>query len=311
MHKDMYFDSCGAGKIHVRCWMPLKKPLAVFQIVHGIADYAERYDDFAEWLARNGFLVIAEDHMGHGRSGGEDCVRGYFYGGWFCAVQDTYALLQYTMADFGNIPYILFGHSMGSFMVETILQKYPDSGISAAILCGSGWQSEVALAAGLRICNAACRIYGEKKPSPRLQSLVFGAYNMRVERPRTPYDWVNRNHRAVDALIEDPLRCDAITAGLMRDMLTGIAFIQQKENLHLMNKKVPVLLISGGDDPVGSYGDGVRKIADNFEDVGMEAVTCKIYPLCRHEILNEINREEVYEDIFHWLLKMVLSENKS
>lgn len=306
MPKDMYFDSCGAGKIHVRCWEPMDRPCAVVQIVHGIADYAERYNGFAEFLTQNEFLVVAEDHMGHGRSDGDGCVRGYFNGGWFNAVQDTYRLLQMTAEEFPDIPYILFGHSMGSFMAQTILQKYPESRISACILCGSGWQPEVALSAGLRICNAACRIYGEKVPSPRLQALVFGAYNLRVERPRTPYDWVNRNHRCVDELIADPLRCDAITAGLMRDMLMGIEFIQQKENLERMNKELPVLLISGGDDPVGSYGDGVRRIAENFEAVGMESVTCRIYPLCRHEILNEINKAEIYSDILNWLNKMVL-----
>lgn len=307
----MYFDSCGAGRIHVNRWEPVQTPLGVIQIVHGIADYAERYDDFAHFLTRHGFLVVAEDHMGHGRSGGSECVRGYFNGGWFKAVEDTYQLLQMTLEEFPNIPYILFGHSMGSFMSQTIMQMHPDSGISACILCGSGWQSEVALSAGLRICNAACRIYGEKVPSPRLQALVFGAYNLRIERPRTPYDWVNRNHRAVDALIADPLRSDAITAGLMRDMLTGITFIQQKDNLNQMNKDLPVLLISGGDDPVGTYGDGVRRIEENFEAVGMQSVTCKIYPLCRHEILNEINKSEVYNDILRWINRMTFKDIKS
>lgn len=305
MHKDMYFESCGAGQIHICCWEPLQNPRAIVQIVHGIADYAERYEDFAAYLADKGFLVIAEDHMGHGRSGGDDCIRGYFHGGWFSAVQDTFRLLQETRQEFLDIPYILFGHSMGSFMAQTIMQMHPDCGIHGCILCGSGWQLDAALSAGLRICNAACRIYGERVPSPRLQSLVFGAYNLRVERPRTPYDWVNRNHRAVDELINDPLRSDAITTGLMRDLLTGISFIQQKENLLLMNKDLPVLLISGGDDPVGSYGDGVRKIAENFEAADMRSVTCKIYPLCRHEILNEINKTEVYEDILKWIEEFV------
>lgn len=306
MRTDVYFDSCGAGKIHVCRWEPVQKPRAVMQIVHGIADYAERYDDFANFLTQNGILVVAEDHMGHGRSDGASCVRGYFNGGWFNAVQDTYQLLETTRNEFPDIPFVLFGHSMGSFIAQTILQKHPDSGISACILCGSGWQSEVALSAGLRICNAACRIYGEKKPSPRLQALVFGAYNMRVERPRTPYDWINRNNRAVDTFIADPLRCDAVTAGLMRDMLIGISFIQQDENMSRMSKTLPILLISGGDDPVGSYGEGVRKIAEKFEATGMESVLCRIYPLCRHEILNEINKVDIYQDILGWLENLVL-----
>ena len=190
-------------------------------------------------------------------------------------------------------------------MAQTILQKYPDSGINACILCGSGWQPEVALTAGIRICDAVCKRYGETKPNQRILKLIFGAYNLRVEHPRTPYDWVSRDQRVVDALIEDPLCSHAVTVGLMRDMLEGIRYIQTKENMENMDRNLPVLLISGGDDPVGSYGDGVRKIAENFLEIGMSFVTTKIYPLCRHEILNEINKHDVYSDIVKWITKTV------
>jgi alpha-beta hydrolase superfamily lysophospholipase len=135
--------------------------------------------------------------------------------------------------------------------------------------------------------------------------LVFGAYNLRIEHPRTPYDWVCRSTNVVDALIDDPLCSHEITAGLMRDMLTGIAYIQRQENLERMNKELPILLVSGGDDPVGTYGDGVRKIAENYETVGMCSVTTRIYPLCRHEILNEINKNEIYSDITKWIVSTV------
>ena len=305
MCKHIFFDSCGEGKIHVCRWEPKTEPCAVVQILHGIADYAERYGEFAKYLTDMGFLVVAEDHMGHGRSVGENGVKGYFTGGWFRAVDDAYALLKSIREEFPGLPYVLFGHSMGSFMAQTILQKHPDNSIDACILCGSGWQPEVALSAGIRLSATACRLYGEKNPSPRLMKLVFGAYNLRVEHPRTPYDWVSRNNRVVDALIDDPLCSHAVTAGLMRDMLTGITFIQSQENLRCIRKDLPVLLISGGDDPVGTYGDGVRKIAENYQQAGVQSVTTKIYPLCRHEILNEINKNEVFNDIAKWIIKTV------
>ena len=190
---------------------------------------------------------------------------------------------------------------MGSFMSATILQEYPDCGLSGCVLCGSGWQPEIALKTGIRIAEIACKRYGEKIPSPRMQSLLFGAYNLRVEHPRTPYDWVNRVQRAVEELIEDPLRCQAVTCGLVRDMLEGITYIQQEENLERMQKDLPILLIAGGDDPVGLYGAGVRKIAEVYQQVGMTDVTTHIYPLCRHEILNELNKTEVYDDVIKWL----------
>ena len=302
MRRDSSFDSCGAGTIYVNRWEPKCYPSMVVQIIHGIADYGDRYDDFARYLTDMGCLVVAEDHMGHGRSVGENDLVGYFTDGWFTAVDDSYRLLKRTRKEFPGVPYVLFGHSMGSFMAQTILQKYPECGIDACVLCGSGWQPDVAIATGIRICNAACKRYGETVPNARILKLVFGAYNLRVEHPRTPYDWVCRDQRVVDTLIQDPLCSHAVTVGLMRDMLKGIEFIQSPENMGCMQENLPILLVSGGDDPVGSFGEGIRRIADNFTEAGLLDVTVKLFPLCRHEILNEINKEEVYRFIAKWMI---------
>ncbi len=305
MLKDFYYPSCGAGQIHAYRWEGPAKPVGIVQIIHGIADYGARYDAFAKYLTDLGFLVVAEDHMGHGLSSSDDDLRGYFSGGWFHAVDDSYQLLKMIREEFPDLPYILFGHSMGSFMAETILQKYPECGISGCVLCGSGWQSDKALSAGVRICNAACRISGETQTSARLLKLVFGAYNLRVEHYRTPYDWVCRDRNVVDALINDPLCSHQITTGLMRDMLTGIRYIQNPENIARINKQLPILLVAGGDDPVGSYSEGVRKIASAFADAGICNVKTTIYPLCRHEILNEINRDEIFAHIAQWMQSVI------
>lgn len=279
--------------------------MGVFQIVHGISEYSKRYDAFARYLTERGFLVVAEDHMGHGHSISAEQARGYFHGGWFTAVGDTYALLQKTKEEYPDVPYILFGHSMGSFMARTILPKYPQSGISACIICGTGWQPEAVLAAGQKLSNVVCRIRGEQNPSKFLHKVIFGAYNKRVERPRTAYDWLTRVNTAVDTYMKDPLCGFIPSAGLVRDMLTGIGYIQKEENLQKMEKSLPVLFVAGGDDPVGDFGNGVRKAADVFRNMGMEDVSVRIYPLCRHEILNEMNKAEVYEDIFAWTTKHI------
>ncbi len=304
MRKQFFYDSCGAGVLHGLRWEPDKEPCAIVQIVHGISDHVERYDDFATYLTRLGFLVVAEDHMGHGRSGGMDTCRGYFNGGWFCAVDDTYHLFEKTRREFPCVPYILFGHSMGSFMCRTILQKYPQSGINGCILCGTGWQPEIGISAALKICQAVCAVSGDRKPNVKIQDLMYDAFNRRVEHPRTDYDWISRDKRVVDAYMDDPLCQHLVTAGLARDLLEGILFIQQDENLKMMNKDLPILFISGGDDPVGSFGEGVRRTVESFDEIGMESVEVKIYPLCRHELLNEINRQEVYEDIIIWIKKL-------
>ena len=303
MKTDFWFDSCGAGKIHCCKWTPEAQPKAVLQIVHGIAEFVERYDAFARYLNELGFVVVAEDHMGHGQSINGESIQGYFHGGWFNGVADTYHLLEETKKEYPDLPYVLFGHSMGSFMARTILCRYPDCGIAAAIICGTGWQPTIALPALLKVVGAICAKNGEQKPSELLQKIVFGGYNKKVEHQRTEFDWLSRDAKIVDDYIAHPLCGFTASCGLLRDMMTGIYYIQKAENLEKMRKDLPVFFVAGGDDPVGEYGKGVFQAAAAFEKIGMQDVSVRVYPLCRHEILNEINREEVFGDIAEWLEK--------
>lgn len=305
MRTEYYFGSAGAGKIRACVWKPEGHPRAIVQIVHGIAEHIERYHDFACWLNSQGILVVAEDHMGHGKSVREKGRLGYSQGGWFAAVEDTYTLLKQTTEDYPGVPYILFGHSMGSFMARTILAKYPESGISGCIICGTAWQPAALLTAAIPLCNALCKNGGDRKSSAALKKLMFGGYNKRVERVRTPNDWLTRDNRIVDAYNEDPKCGFTATAGLYRDMLTGISYVQQPDTLSAMDTELPVLFTAGKEDPVGAYGQGVQQAADAFRKAGMKRVSVKLYPLCRHEILNEINRAEVYQDLLAWVLDTI------
>lgn len=301
MRTDFYYDSCGAGKVHGCRWTPDGDVTAVVQIVHGITEHVERYDQFARYLNAKGYLVVAEDHMGHGRSIDHGGTKGYFDGGWDAAVEDTCRLLRDTRAEFPGVLYILLGHSMGSFMARTILYKYPDIGISGVILSGTGWVPDWTLKMGGTVAEQICRRIGEKRPSKKLSGMLFGGFNSRVERKRTAFDWLTRDAVLVDAYIADPM-CGFVTScGLLRDMVGGVAQIQKQEHLALMNKDLPVLFLSGGDDPVGAYGKGVRQTAEAFSAAGMRDVTTKIFPLCRHEVLNEINRAEVFRTVNIWI----------
>lgn len=305
MRTDHYFDSCGKGRIHFCRWTPESQPRGIVQIIHGIAERVERYDDFANYLNSQGFLVVAEDHMGHGSSLEEGGVRGYFHGGWFSAVDDTCRLMKDTMAEFPGVPYILFGHSMGSFMARTILAKYPDSGISAAIICGTGWQPTFALPALIKVVEGICKKCGEETPNEQLDNMVFGGYNKRIEQVRTPKDWLTRDESIVDAYIADPMCGFVPSCGLLRDMMKGIYYIQQPKNLAAMKKNLPVFFIAGQEDPVGPYGKGVEQAAKAFRKAGMINVALKLYSDCRHEILNELNKDEVYADITKWLSQVI------
>ena len=303
MRQDLWYPSCGAGQIHACRWTPETEAKGVVQIIHGIAEFVERYDAFATYLNSLGYVVVAEDHMGHGQSINGEGIQGYFHGGWFNAVADSYRLLTDMKKEYPDIPYILFGHSMGSFMARTILCDYPDSGIAGAVICGTGWQLTFALPALVKVIDGICKKNGEEKPSEMLQKMIFGGYNSKIEHPRTPFDWLTRDKAIVDAYIAHPLCGFTASAGLIREMMKGIYHIQKKENLANMRKDLPVFFIAGGDDPVGSYGKGIHKCVEEFKKAGMTDVSCRVYPLCRHEILNEINKEEIFEDVADWIGK--------
>ncbi len=298
---EFHLDSAGAGTIRCGVWEPEGEPRAVVQLVHGIAEHIGRYDDFAQFLTAHGFLVAAEDHMGHGGSISDTCGQGYFSGGWEAAVTDVHSLTVQVRSRYPALPYVLMGHSMGSFLARTFLFQYPNSGLSAVILSGTGRQNPAVLSAGLAICRREARRYGETGHSPLIQKLIFGAYNRQFLDARTPNDWICSVHEVVDAYEADPLCGFMPTVGLARELLRGIQMIQKRSNLVRMRRDLPVLFFSGALDPVGANGAGVRRAAQAFRSVGMQDVTCKLYPNGRHEMLNEANRQEVYEDVLNWI----------
>ena len=303
----MFYRSRGGGLICGYRWLPEEAPRAVVQIVHGIADHATRYEEFAEFLNSQGYLVVAQDHMGHGDSITEEAPQGYWNGGWFAGVEDTYQLYLDTRKKYPGLPYVLFGHSMGSFIARSILARYPDSGIDAAVICGTGWLNPVALRGGRLTADLVCRKEGQMHYSSLLQKLMFGSYNARIDNPRTENDWISRDQDHVDAYNADPLCGFVPTAGLVREMLDGVIYIQSPKNLARMKKDLPVLFIAGGEDPVGGYGKGVEQTVSEFAKAGMVGLSKKIYPGGRHEILGETNKKEVFSDVANWI-KSVLTD---
>ena len=306
MRTDFYYKSQCGSKIHGCRWTPDGEVKAIVQIIHGISEYTARYNEFAEFLNSQGIQVVAEDHMGHGLSVTEKTPRVYFCGGWFGAVEDTYKLTKDTMAEFPGVPYFIYGHSMGSFMARTILARYPDSGISGAIICGTGWQSPALITAAKSMAQMICKIKGDTHPSKLMRKMAFGSYNDRIEHLRTPLDWLSRDPKSVDAYIADPLCGGVASAGLMGDMMDGFRYIQDPQSLVSMDPDLPVFFIAGDADPVGDYGKGVRYTAEMFREAGMKQVDVKIYPLCRHEVHNELNKAEVHQDVLNWMSKVMV-----
>ena len=301
--EEFYLQSNGGGKLHCAVWRTNQTPRAVVQLVHGIAEHIGRYDHFARYLAENGFIVAAEDHMGHGGSIGEDGVKGYFSGGWMTAVADVKLLCEHMKAEYPGLSYYILGHSMGSFLLRTYLYTYPGT-IDAAIISGTGWEPSAVIRAGLAACKLEQLRLGEKRTSPILTKLMFGSYNKPFAPVRTKDDWICSDPAVVDAYTADPLCGFDATIGLARDMLTGIEMNEMRENLLKMDKLLPLLFVSGGKDPVGGMSKGVLRCIDAFKRAGMRKNTIRIYPEGRHEMLNEVNRNEVYQDILNWLLQL-------
>ena len=301
--KDFYFNSStGKNKIHARMCVPDAEPRAIVQIIHGIAEYIDRYDEFMSFLADNGIIAVGTDHLGHGKSIESEEQTGFFAydNGWDYAVRDEEVLRLAMHENYPELPIIVFGHSMGSFMARTLLIRYPDA-FNAAIISGTGNQGAALVNGGLFMGNLVTGLKGAHHYSKFLNNLAFGSYNKIYDNPKTEYDWLSRDEANVQKYIDDPLCGFIPSCSLFRDMMTGVKFITNKKNLTAMNKDMPVYFMSGDMDPVGECGKGVQKAYNNFLEAGMKDVSIKLYPGGRHEMLNEINKDEVYTDILAWL----------
>lgn len=299
--KEFYIPSGGGGMLRCGLWAPEAVPRAIVQLVHGIAEHIGRYDPFASWLAQQGFLVVAEDHMGHGKTAQPDGSFGIFRGGWHQAVEDVHSLFTRTKQEYPALPYFLLGHSMGSFLTRSFLITYPDAGLAGAILSGTGQQPTALLRAGLALCALEARRLGRDSQSDRIQALIFGAYNKKFAPARTDNDWICTDPAVVDDYEADPLCGFHVSIGLASDMLTGILYNQKPANLAKMDKTVPVLFFSGTEDPVGNCAKGVRQAAESFRKAGVHSVHVRLYEGGRHEMLNERNKQQVYDDVLAWI----------
>ena len=301
--QDFYFQSStGRTSIHALKCVPDSKPRAVVQIAHGIAEHIDRYRPFMEFLADNGFVVAGNDHLGHGKSIRVPEEQGFFAekDGWWRVVDDMDKLHDIMSNEYPELPYVLFGHSMGSFLTRTYLIKHPDK-YDGVILSGTGHQSPALVLGGNAAASVMAKLNGAMGDGAKLDSLAFGSYLSKIENPRTKFDWLSRDAEQVDKYIADPLCGFVGKIGLYRDMMQGIKFITDKKNIAQMNKEKPVYFMSGDGDPVGDYGKGVERAYKAFCDAGLHDVFMRLYPGGRHEMLNETNKEQVYQDILNWL----------
>jgi len=301
--QDFYYNSStGENQLHARICLPNMEAKAIVQIAHGIADYIRRYDEFMEYLAHHGYIVVGNDHLGHGDNIKEPLDVGFFAAknGWDYAVKDMDRLRDIMREEYPDLPYIFFGHSMGSFLTRTYIIKNPDK-YDAVILSGTGHQSKALILSGYALASTMVKLHGPRADGAILNEIAFGAYNNRINDPLTPFDWVSRDKDMVAKYEADPLCGFVAKTSLYRDMMGGLLYITNQKNISTMNTEPPVYFMSGAADPVGDYGAGVEKAYKAFCKAGCKDVFMRLYPEGRHEMLNEINRQEVYADVLNWL----------
>lgn len=281
-----------------------KKPKAVMIIVHGMAEHRKRYYSFAEFLNKKSISVYLYDQRGHGESILEGEVPGFFgdLKGWALVVSDLLQVVEQVKSENNNLPLVLLGHSMGSFVVRSFLIDYSDL-VDAAIFSGTSGLHPFPL----KIANCLARIVvksrGIQEYSPFLEKIALGSNNRKCKPARTKFDWLSTEESVVDNYNEDPLCGFNCPTSFYRDLFEGLAFVNKKKNFSQMRKDLPLYLVSGDKDPVGGYGKGVKTLYQKWVDAGMEKVEIKLYENGRHEILNEIFKNEVYEDIVKWVDK--------
>lgn len=305
--KEFYFPSSDEiHDIHAIIWRPEGDVRAIVQISHGMIEYVERYDELAEYLTARGILVVGNDHLGHGKSVMSEAEWGFFASGDASGkvVRDLHTLTLRMRKQYPSVPYFLLGHSMGSFMARRYAMTY-GAELDGAIFVGTGNQPALLVSMAKMIVELMSILSGEHYRSKLVDRLMFGMYNKRFKPVRTRFDWLSRNQENVDKYRKDKACTFLFTLNGYKTLFSVLQFIEKPSNIIRIPAKLPILLLAGEEDPVGDYGRAVRKVYMIYKKRGIKDLSIKLYPQDRHEVLNETDRKDVYEYLYHWLDKRI------
>ncbi|MBU3111938.1 alpha/beta hydrolase [Clostridium lacusfryxellense] len=303
------FRGKGDLGIFVYKWLPDKgkEVKGIVQIAHGMAETAARYENFAGELTKDGFIVYANDHRGHGKTAGEIEKLGELgEDGFNSMVEDMHSLNDIINEEYCNLPVFLFGHSMGSFLTQRYICLYGRQ-LKGVIITGTCGAQGVIIEIGRVIAKMEIKKIGRRGKSDKLYKLIFGSYNNSFKPIRTAFDWLSRDNKEVDKYIADPFCGNAMTAGFFNDFLAGLKNIENKAQIKNVPIDLPIYILAGDKDPVGKNGKGALKLVKAYKKNGIKDLTYKFYVGGRHEMLNEINKEEVIGDVVKWLNRHLTS----
>lgn len=302
MEEIFEIKSCTGAELHCRKWFNplLSEYKAVIQLVHGMEEHIGRYADFAEFLADEGYIVFGHDHLGHGNTAKIKRDFGYFSdkNGWEILCKDIHIYQNAISSLYPDIPYILFGHSMGSLLVRTYVTKYSDK-LDGLIISGTSGQKF-----GLSIAKSQTKIIeafrGRRYRSKYIKNLVTGSFNRKFKPNLTEADWISSDEENVQKYLADPLCSSTFTVSAYYELISGTQYLSIQKNIN-KTPNIPILIFSGDKDPVGANGKGVNRVYRMLKKAGVEDVTLKLFHNGRHEMLNEVNKDEVYDLIKRWL----------
>ena len=291
-------DGC---ELYYERYEPLN-PIGHVHIIHGMAEHIGRYTKFIDYLVSLGFIVSAHDQRGHGKTAERSGMWGYFAenGGFERVVEDTHTVITEAQQATGNLPLILFGHSMGSFVTRRYMQLYSEE-VSRVVLSGTSGDPGIAGKFGLAIAIATAKTQGKQQTSKTLRFLTFGSFNKPFLKEGSAFAWLTRDKEAIAKYEADPWCGFHSTNQFYVDLFSGLAVINKSEEVDRIRKDLPVLLISGAMDPVGDFGSGVFNSAKQFKDKGMSNVKVYLAEQDRHELLNELDSQLHYELIGNWM----------
>lgn len=300
MREEFTYSGTDGVPIHVYRWQGEKKPKGIVQIAHGMAEHAARYGRVADMLNEFGYIVYASDHRGHGQTIPDGAVPGHMgEGGWNKAVEDLYLLNRNIAVEHPGLPILMLGHSMGSFMVQQYLAQHGETIAGAALSATNGPPGALGRIAQILIRVERLR-FGATGHSPLIAGMTFKTFNKQFAPNRTEFDWLSRDEAEVDLYVADPLCGFDCSVATWCGLLDALPKVASGSALKKMNRQMPIFVFSGSEDPVGENTKGVKRLLAAYHRHNFTRVTHKFYIGGRHEMLNEINRDEVMTDIIAW-----------
>jgi len=278
----------------------------IIQIMHGMAEHAGRYSDFALFLTNNNFAVFANDHRGHGKTAGDIKNLGFIgdKNGWENMIADLLLLYNHAKEKYQSKPQFILGHSMGSFLARKFVMQ-PHIKINGAIFSATGGNPGLLGHFGILLTKIMMVFYPKNSPGKLMDKMSFGSFNKAFKPNRTKFDWLSKDNEQVDKYVQDPYCGTIFSIGFFNEMIKGLLYVSQQKNIEKTPEDLSILLLSGEKDPVGNNGKGVNEVYSKYKKAGIKDITMKLFTDGRHEMLNETNKTEVYEFILNWLKKNI------